>query len=181
MAGYAFDFSRSNNALAAERHGRFPASRVAKQLGLPTPFVRECCRFASGREFHHVSKFYNSVKYYDTELIRRWMRGDPEGIDEDEGSFAEVFAAWKARMSAVRTQEYRNVTVKWLEWSGTRSHPTATAETAMGCDVVDEGGKFVKVRLPSGATMRKGKATRGFEVYDSSGNRVVLQKDRSEV
>lgn len=73
MAGY-FEFSKSNNAMDAELAGSFPRTRAAKELGLsPTAFdlgVKYDAERARGEvftgEWHHVSKHYNVVDYFDT-------------------------------------------------------------------------------------------------------------------
>lgn len=177
MAGYA-DFSKSNNAVDAEKSGRFPASEAAKRLGLPTGFVRDCCQFATNGEWHHTSKFYNRVSYYDTAIIERWMDGDAEGmramVDEP---YAAAMSAWRAKQVAAKANpviEHTNVTVTWLEWGGTRNHPRAVEKSAVGCTIRDSGGKFVAVVFADKREMRRGRDTTGFSAKYPDGRSVHL-------
>lgn len=68
MAGYS-GYSKSNNAMAAERDGRVPATQFAA-------FARRFRRYRHCTaadvaavlvpgEWHHTSKFFNRTKYYD--------------------------------------------------------------------------------------------------------------------
>jgi len=162
MSGYS-EFSKSNNAISAEEEGRFPASRAAKRLNIPTGFIRDCCQFArQNNEYHHVSKYYNEVAYYDAAEIQRWIDKHPDTEEEAGGPFDAALARWRCEQNKPQVV-HTNVTVTWLEWGGTRSHPHASERTVAGCTVRDEGGKFVTVFLPDGRAMRKGKDTRGFE------------------
>lgn len=64
MAGY-FNYSKSNNAVAAERDGKYPATRFAQIYGFKSAkSVRECLKSS---EWHHTSKRYNITDYYDFE------------------------------------------------------------------------------------------------------------------
>ena len=72
MAGYR-EFSKSNNAVDAEANGRYPASRIAKILGIPVEFVVK--HAPHGGEWHHSSKFYNVVDYYDLQQVKDWLAG----------------------------------------------------------------------------------------------------------
>lgn len=151
MAGYN-GFSKSNNAVHAERNGRHPASVVAKMLGVPSQFVKQCARTS---EWHHSSKFYNCVQYYDLEVIQEWLESE-EGMARLE--------EWKKGQKKKTTTTRVGCRVEWLEWSGTRNHPRATERVADGCAVTDEGGLFYKIKLPDGKTMRKKKDCRGLKI-----------------
>jgi hypothetical protein len=122
MAGY-HNYSKSNNAVSAERFGRFPATHTARMLKIPHRFVRECCSFAARGEKHHVSKYYNLVDYYDTEILQLWIVNDEEANEDAGISFETALAAWKERLAAARAVGpivNKNVTVAWLDWGG---HP----------------------------------------------------------
>ena len=174
MSGYC-DFSKSNNAVSAESSGRYPASRAAKILGVPARFVREVCGFASHGEYHHYSKYFNRVDYFDTQEIRLWMEGDADTVEERGMAFAESLAIWKAQHAEKPAAKiYSGVAVKWLEWGGTLAHPHATERTATGCTVEDAGGKFVTVKLATGDTVRKGRDTNGFEVISAEHVRIYF-------
>jgi hypothetical protein len=161
MSGYNW-FSKSNNAIAAEANGRFPASECAKRLGVPVEFVRA----QGSSEWHHTSKQYNCTEFFDLDSIR-------EHLETDEG-LAQLDAI-KSKLKAKKTANeavHAPADVKWLEWGGTRNHPKATKMSASGATVTDRGGKFVEVKLASGQTFRKGRDTRGFEV-SVNGKRVI--------
>jgi len=71
MAGYN-GYSKSNNAIRAEEEGKFPASTLAKRIkkyfkGIRAEDIRQSM---ITREYHHCSKRYNIVDYFDiTDLI----------------------------------------------------------------------------------------------------------------
>ena len=73
MAGYSWDDGKSWNAVAAESEGRFPASFWTKWLrrwpryrGLTAADIHE---LVPSSEWHHSSKYFNIVKYYEVEDI----------------------------------------------------------------------------------------------------------------
>jgi len=164
MAGYSHDFSKSNNALAAEAAGCHPATEVARLLRVPVEVVRR----HGAREWHHTSKWYNKTDYYDVDDVAEWL-----GEEEGKEALAQVLAERSARRAAVPVV-HRNCTVVWLEWGGTRNHPRAMERRAEGCIVEEKAGaKFVAVTLPDGKTFRKGRGTRGFEVRSAEGKLLV--------
>lgn len=107
MAGYAQDFSKSNNAVDAERAGRFPASVLAKRIGVKCGAIKA---LLSPCEWHHTSKHYNATDYYSEESAL-------EIIDE--------LRAWREPEKDVAVFEHCRGS--YLEWSGTRNHPHARA------------------------------------------------------
>lgn len=161
MSGYN-GFSKSNNACDAEANGRFPASECAKRLGVPVEFVR--AQVAS--EWHHTSKHYNCTDYYDLDAIREHLE-----TDEGRAQLETIKLSLKAK-KATPEIVHTPADVKWLEWTGSRNHPKCTEMSAAGAIVTDRGGKFVEVKLSDGATFRKGRDTRGFEVR-VNGKRVI--------
>lgn len=66
MSGYA-GYSKSNNAVAAESEGKLVLTNFVKYLRKFFPGVTSAdVRIAvSPSEWHHSSKFYNEVNYYD--------------------------------------------------------------------------------------------------------------------
>lgn len=176
MAGYQHDYSKSNNAADAEAEGKFPASEAGRRLGIPGKFVAECCGWASHGEWHHSSKFYNAVQYYDTNEIQAWMDGDAEAV-EAHGDFATVLSGWRSAVKISKEKPatlYSPVVVEWLEWGGSRSHPHATERRAENASVIDPGGKFVTVKLKDGSTFKKGRDTNGFKITGADGRRIYL-------
>jgi hypothetical protein len=69
MAGYC-DYSKSNNAVDAENEGRYPLTKaariVAKYTDISIKEARSILENIGTVEYHHSSKFYNTVNYYDT-------------------------------------------------------------------------------------------------------------------
>ena len=69
MAGYD-GYSKSNNAVDAEADGRYPLTKaariVARETGVTIKEARRILQELGTGEWHHSSKFYNAVNYYDT-------------------------------------------------------------------------------------------------------------------
>ncbi len=173
MAGYD-GYSKSNNAVAAESEGRYPASTLARKLGVKTGAIRA---LMDPCEWHHTSKRYNTTDYYDgADLLLLARGGTIEATEEDwyddPNELLTALRNWKPPKTAAKT--WTGCTVTWLEWGGTRKRPAATEETADGCTIEWKGGKFCTVTFSSGATMRKGIDTRGFEARDNEGNRIYF-------
>lgn len=61
-------YSRSAGAEYAEREGRYPRTRAAKELGLSVKAFDAGCAKINHRstEWHHIGKYANRVDYYDT-------------------------------------------------------------------------------------------------------------------
>jgi len=161
MSGYN-GFSKSNNAVAAEASGRFPASECARRLGVPVEFVRA----QGASEWHHTSKHFNRTDYFDLTDIEEHL-ATPEGAAQ----LTEIKTALAAK-KATPEIVHADAEVEWLEWSGSRNHPKCTEMKASGATVTDRGGKFVEVKLADGTTFRKGRDTRGF-VVRVGGKRVI--------
>jgi hypothetical protein len=155
MAGYADDFSKSNNALDAEARGLMTASAIARKIGhgATAAGVKVVLRRA---EWHHTSKMYNPVGYYDYDAAVE------DAAEHGRDVAAEIIAA--SAKPAATEQTIANARVEWLEWGGTRKHPRATVRQASGCTVTYTGGEFVKVMYALTRTMRKGRETKGFKI-----------------
>ncbi len=174
MSGYN-GFSKSNNAVEAESRNCFPASVLAKKLKVKTGAIKaimEPC------EWHHSSKHYNQIDYYDGDVLLRLAAGEDLSDEHDQDENAEAggtLAAlrdWQA--VKVNTTRWTGCAVKWLEWGGSRKHPAASEETAENCAVEWKGGKFCTVTFPAGGTMRKGVEANGFEVRNKEGKRIYF-------
>jgi hypothetical protein len=74
MRGGYNGYSKSNRAIQAEREGKYPASVLAKKLGIKTSAIR---MFLCPCEWHHTSKFYNKVNYYDGAILLAIHAEDP--------------------------------------------------------------------------------------------------------
>lgn len=158
MAGYN-GYSMSNNAVAAYEAGLLPASKI-KQV--PANLIEQFVRY---EEWHHSSKAYNRVKFYNRATVlavfglQEAVDGDGDPIHANPAAVAAL-AAWKAsRKSGSVTHE--NCTVEWIEWTGSLKRPTATERKETGCTVTVKG-QTAKVVLPNGKVITKQLSTRGF-------------------
>lgn len=136
MAGYADDFSMSNNAIDAYDRGLRPRSKWSKadilnalpanaraylQLdGYPLEFLREY--FLVDEEWHHTSKLYNKTEFYRP------------GIDQWEDTYTpedvqDLYRVWLQRQQkarAAKTAAPRKVRVTYTHWIDKRTHKTVT-------------------------------------------------------
>lgn len=143
MSGYQDDFSKSNNAVAAEQDGRFPATVLAKRLGVKAGAIKA---LLSPSEWHHTSKFYNSTDYF---------------LEESALEIIDELKAWKEPVKG--EDRFESCHGQYLEWSGTRNHPRAKVIEFKDTLVTRKGDWFT-LHLPSGP-VRKGKSTRGFVLF----------------
>ena len=69
MAGYEWSAGKSNNAVRAEREGKMVATRFAawlrQQEGVKGCTAADVADTLTPCEWHHASKFYSRVNYYD--------------------------------------------------------------------------------------------------------------------
>lgn len=153
MAGYNWLAGMSNNAVAAYDSGLLPASKIGR---VPAALIEKFCRHV---EWHHASKAFNRVKFYDpAEVLQTFgLAGDPEAADP---AAVAALAEWTAAKNR-GPQVYTNCRVEWIEWSGTLSRPRATERVAEGC-TVSVKGQTATVTLPDGSTLTKRLTTRGF-------------------
>jgi len=153
MSGYAMDFSQSNNALDAKREGKFPASTCARKLGVPVEFVR---RHHSG-EWHHTSKHYNCVNFFDLDHLREILE-----TEEGQQELCEIKTTL-AEKKQVAPEIIENATGQYLEWSGTRNHPKAHEVTFTGAKATKKG-EWWTIEIPGQKAFRKNVNARGFEI-----------------
>jgi len=144
MAGYA-GFSKSNNAVAAENSGRFPASVLAKKLKVNTEAIKALLHPS---EWHHTTKFYNKTDYYDM---------------EDALEIIEELKAFKPLVKCEQVVE--NGKIDYIIWSGTRNHPRANVNTYSG-DYTIKGQWLIF------DGKRKKIDSNGTYAYDSEGRRI---------
>ena len=143
MAGY-YGFSMSNNAVDAYESGEKPLSKwtktdiiaaiedaiseeeltllccIEKLKKAPVTVLKDLCLEYSS--WHHTSKYYNKTDFYSLNIDRLERL-----TDED---ITKEIAEYRQKKKTEPTAE------KWkcafLEWGGTRKHPTAT-------EIVEEG------------------------------------------
>jgi len=144
MAGY-FEYSKSNNAIDAENNGCFPASILAKKLGVSSKAIKE---LMTPCEYHHTSCWYNKTDYYDMEYA------------------LEILDQLKAYKPKLESESYI-ADVNWIEWEGTRKYPKAVKHHAENIEVIETGSFYIfktndgniKKKIGSNGTIvnRKGK------------------------
>ena len=68
MSGY-YNYSKSNNAIEAEKNDRYPISKAKKILARKLDWTQEkseqFLKKIGTNEYHHCSKLYNIVYFYD--------------------------------------------------------------------------------------------------------------------
>jgi len=119
MKGYC-NFSKSNNAVFAEKNGIFPISRAAKIIARKYNVTQKKAKAWLlenwGGEWHHYSKFYNETPVYNTDL-------EQEEIND--------LLNFQLKEEKVETKKAQFI-IKWIEWEGTRRHPKAIHRSFTG-------------------------------------------------
>lgn len=153
MSGY-FEFSKSNNAIAAEHAGRYPATKLAQILGVKVGAIKA---LMNPCEWHHSSKHFNHVDYYSQETAEEII---------------EELQAWKPEKKDETQLE--NVRGSFLQWSGTRNHPKAQ-RIEFGPVRATKKGKWFILHLPNG-DIRKNEDTRGLHLFHN-GQKLTFNRD----
>lgn len=173
MTGYA-DYSKSNNAVAAESEGRFPLTKAAKLAGVPAALVKN---HVKPREWHHTSGWFNRTNYFDPREIRI-VFGLEAAPSQDDDAWASLpdhadpaAVAALAAYAPVTALRHEGCTAVWVEWSGSRRHAKATDRRAEDLTVTIKGATAI-LHLPTGDVVKKISA-RGFEVKAADGKLIV--------
>lgn len=153
MAGYNWNVGMSNNAVAAYSDGLLPASKIG---GIPAALIEKHCRYS---EWHHASKAFNCVKFYDRDYVRAVFGLDGATEETDQQAVADLAASKVAKKSGPAI--HANCKVDWLEWSGSLKRPTCTERTELGCTVSVKGATAT-ITLADGKVFTKRLSTRGF-------------------
>lgn len=109
MAGYN-GYSKSNNAMMAEQNGRYPMTQAVKVVraatGLSTKVIKARLEALWGGEWHHSSKMYNRVNYYDAEQLIALLAVEAAAGSEWESQInGSSFAEWET--------EYNRLSALW--------------------------------------------------------------------
>lgn len=146
MAGY-YGYSKSNNAVAAERDHKYPKSRWTKamimyELSLqmetdsikyislsrkPLAYLKYLC--LESNEWHHTSSYYLTTDYYEVIDMSDWST---EAIEESYHNWCEYMAQQKVEKKAEAEKKPSQYECEFLVWSGSKRHPKATAYTEIG-------------------------------------------------
>lgn len=149
--GNGYDgYSRSNNAINAEEEGRFPASKAAKILGITTDTLKHFFE-TDHMEWHHTSKHYNKVKFYDVTEIEKEIT--QEVLDFDKEVRRKKRESKPVKLSGCE--------VEWIEWVGTGRNKRKVEHKEQGCKIVISGQKHV-ITTKSGHTFTKMFDANGF-------------------
>ena len=156
MAGYN-GFSMSNNAVAAYDDGLVPASKIK---GVPAALVEAYCRY---EEWHHSSKAFNKVKFYNPQKVRAEFGIEVDADYEINPLAVEALAAHKAAKVEAPIV-HSNCKVKWIEWSGSLKRPKATEMEALNC-TVSVKGQTATITFIGGGVFTKRLTTNGFSFH----------------
>lgn len=134
MAGYADDYSMSNNAVAAYERGLRPRSKWNKRDILdtlpanqratlhldsyPFAFLRE--HFLSWEEWHHTSKQYNQTDFY-LPRIPEWIK-----TTEDVDNLYQKWTQRQEKDAAKATTVPVKARVTYTHWVDKRTCKTTT-------------------------------------------------------
>lgn len=134
MAGYADDWSMSNNAIDAYDRGLRPRSKWGKadildalpanaraylQLdGYPLEFLREY--FLVAEEWHHTSKLYNRTEFFRPRL------GSDSDTPEDVHDLYLHWLQRQQKVQAAKTAAPRKAHVTYTHWIDKRHYRTIT-------------------------------------------------------
>ena len=143
MAGYD-NFSESNNSIDAKQNGRFPASILAKRIGVKTGAIKS---LLTPCEWHHTSSRFNMTDFYD---------------EEEAYEILDRLKAWE---NAEEVETTKNCTVIYKEWGGSRKHPichnvTITAD-------VEKKGEWFKIYPIDGAKSFRKKETNIVSIIEN--------------
>jgi len=135
MAGYDYSAGMSNNAVQAYSGGLCPASKIK---GVPAKLVKEYCSYS---EWHHSSKFYNKVEFYDPEYVRATFGLiEHEEYEPDPEAIAALDKYKAERRTPSEEIVYEHCKVEYKEWSVHRNHPVASSCVLKDVSVTVKGG-----------------------------------------
>ena len=130
MAGY-HGYSKSNNAVQAERNNKFPKSKWTKELILkvlseeveendekfqflankPAAFLKDFLLVSY--EWHHTSSYYNCTEYYEVRDLYSWTLSE---IQEQFEIYQAAKRAEKQEKAATRKKKLLSMNVS--SWYG---------------------------------------------------------------
>lgn len=126
-------FSMSNRAVEAYENGEMPLSKwtkekIIREVAEYDLFTKEDLKkytkkvlteyFLERSSWHHTGKFCNETDFYSINS----NNAENGSIDDLE----ELKECYKKETKKVEKLEVKKAKVKYLEWSGSRSHPKAT-------------------------------------------------------
>ena len=115
MAGYN-GYSKSNNAVSAESRACLPLTHavnyVVEKTGIKKSLAKKLVtEFADFGEWHHSSKFYNVVKYYEAgQIVAAIEMAVVGGIPVDYEHIAVLIDEYDSGRWASYAREYQALT-----------------------------------------------------------------------
>ena len=182
-AGYK-GYSKSNNAVAAEDEGKYPASIAAKKLGVSIEAIKT---YIPTFEWHHYSSYYNEVYVYD--ITPYLMLKNNEDMtdyydDEEITKYKENYEKMKqmSRLKQNSDEKKYRANVEYIVWTGTRNHPKANIQKYENI-WVKEKGEFYTFILPDKTEVRKKKGSNGTYVipYETVKARQKAEKEQEKI
>jgi hypothetical protein len=150
MAGYNWTAGMSNNAVEAYDSGLVPASKIGR--GIPAKLIRE---FVRPREWHHASKHFNAVDFFDPEEVLTIFGLNPEDPEGANPAAVAALAAHKAAKKEVRPASIITGTARWTDWAGSRNNPKRINMCVEGAKVERVSDQFSIITAPNGDTWRR--------------------------
>lgn len=150
MAGYN-EYSKSNNAIAAENAGLMTASAVARLIGYGATAMGVKA-VLDAVEWHHTSKIYNRTDYFDYDADLE------EAAENSRNLRAEIIAA-----SKLATGIRYIADVEYLEWSGKGRYMRITGYSFKDIEVEEKGDWYI-FHFSNGNTKRKRQDSTGTYV-----------------
>lgn len=152
MSGYNQFAGMSNNAVAARSQGRYPASIIAKKLGVPSKFITD---HAPTSEYHHVGSGarFNAVRavnFYDLDETAAWL-AEPDTQLRLQG----FKAARKIEKIGAGEKVIVGCKFTWHTSNGLRKWHRMIEHEVEGCLIHDNGSSLATVYFPDGSTLRK--------------------------
>ncbi len=136
---------------------------------MPTALIQQFCRRA---EWHHASKFYNEVNFYDrAEVLAVFGVVEHADYKADEEAVAALARHKHERNRKKPEVRVEGVRAVWVDWGGSRRRPKRYPRDEGGCTVVRRG-EFVTITTSKGEIVRK--SLHNVEVYASDGGRLSL-------
>lgn len=114
---YLNDFSMSVGAANAKAEGKLTASEFGKRLGVSAAAVKKV--LGEDGEWHHTSSRYNITNFYEIEDLTA------NGLREAIKKVKEMRAFDSAKKALSIAEKFTAKKLEYLEWGGTRRHPTA--------------------------------------------------------
>ena len=157
MAGFNYDRGMSNNAVSAYNSGLAPASKIR---GIPSTLIKKFCH---SKEWHHTSgRFFNETDFYNADkVLATFGKIQHPDFKSNPKAIAAIKEYYRDARKEKGIKVHKNCHVEWLEWGGTRNHPTCKTMTAENC-IVTVKRQSAEVQTQDGKIFVKRLYTKGF-------------------